>query len=614
MMKRLHWFCDNGCGSLFRFVVSVLVIFIPAVRTCAQEDLRILTNWVQYSNAPNSLYLHIAGQAYKLLEQRNNAVDRISTLEGWQQRQAWVKKTLAEIVDLPERTPLNAKIVRKIKKDGYTVEHIIYESQPGFYVTSSLFIPSGLKKPAPAVIYCSGHTVDGYRSPVYQHVMLNLVKKGFVVFAFDPLGQGERSEYFNEKTGKSDIGIGTSEHSYTGIQAFITGSSQARYFTWDGIRAIDYLVTRKEVDPKRIGMTGRSGGGTQTAYIAALDERITAAAPENWITSSARLLQSITPQDAEQNLYQNIVKGIDHADLLLARAPKPLLLVTTSRDFFSIQGVLETENEASRFYKAFGKEENFGRSEDDTVHASTRKNREAMYAFFQKSLNNPGNPADEQIQMLSVEEMKVTETGQVLTSLKSETVFSLNSRQAEKLFDGLQSSRNDLENHIKRVLESAKRLSGYIEPVKVDVPVFTGRINRDGYAVEKYFMKGEGEYVLPYLLFVPEKSNGKALIYLNPEGKAAGASAGGEMAWFVKNGITVLAPDLPGVGETGNTSASSPSYSVWYASMLIGRSITGIRAGDVNRLSILLGKRPGINEIYGLARKEMAPVLLHAAA
>ena len=317
---------------------------------------------------------------------------------------------------------------------------------------------------------------------------------------------------------------------------------------------------------------------------------------------------------------RNVVKGIDHADLLLARAPKPLLLVTTSRDFFSIQGVLETEYEVSRFYKAFGKEENFARSEDDTVHASTLKNREAMYAFFQKHLNNPGNIADEEIQKLTVEEMKVTETGQVLTSLKSETVFSLNSKEAEKLFGRLQSSRKDQNSHLKKVLDSAKKLSGYIEPENVESPVFTGRFAREGYAVEKYFVRGEGRYVLPYLLFVPEKSNGKALIYLHPAGKAAEAGPDEEMEWFAKNGITVLAPDLAGIGETGtgsyngNVYTENPSYSVWFASMLTGRSITGIRAGDVTRLTMILNQREGINGIYGLARKEMAPVLLHAAA
>jgi hypothetical protein len=389
---------------------------------------------------------------------------------------------------------------------------------------------------------------------------------------------------------------------------------------WDGIRAVDYLLSRKEVDPERIGITGRSGGGTQSAYIAAMDDRIYAAAPECYITNFTRLLQTIGNQDAEQNFFNGIIRGIDHADLLLVRAPKPALMITTTRDMFSIQGAKETEKEVSGIYKAYSKEDNFGRVEDDFPHASTKKNREAMYTFFQKNLNNPGNSNDEKVKTLTTEEMHVTTTGQVSTSLGGETVFSLNRKEAEKLVKELQSSRNDITRHIPEVLNSAKKLSGYQEPSEINEPVFSGRFQREGYVIEKYFLKGEGNYVIPYLLMIPAKSNNKALIYLHPSGKSVEAFVGGELEWFVSNGFTVLAPDMIGVGEMGpgvfdgDAYIDSVSHNIWYASMLIGRSIVGIRAGDVIRLIRLLKKNSGISEVYGVARKEMAPVLLHAAA
>src|SRR5699024_5635092 len=255
---------------------------------------------------------------------------------------------------------------------------IIYESQPGFYVTSSLFIPKGLQGKAPAIIHFSGHTGEGYRSDVYQHVILNWVKKGFIVFAFDPVGQGERQQYYDKEKGKSVVGGPTHQHSYPGAQAFIEGSSQARYMIWDGIRAVDYLLSQKEVDPSKIGITGRSGGGTQSAYIAAFDDRIYAAAPENYITNFTRLLQAIGPQDAEQNFFHGIVSGIDHPDFLEVRAPKPTLMITTTRDFFPIQGAMETEKEVSRVFRAYNKRGHFYRVEADTTHASAKKNRESM--------------------------------------------------------------------------------------------------------------------------------------------------------------------------------------------------------------------------------------------
>ena len=558
-----------------------------------------------------------------MLEERENEVSKINSLEGWKERQKQLRKTLHEIVGpFPEKTPLNAIITRTIENDVFRVENIIYESQPGFYVTSSMYIPNRTaQEKNPVVIYCSGHTDEGYRSNVYQRKITNLVHKGFIVFAFDPVGQGERMEYFDPATGRSIVGGPTREHSYAGAQAFISGSSQARYMIWDGIRAVDYLLTRDEVDPERIGITGRSGGGTQSSYIAAIDERIYASAPEAYITSFTRLFQSIGPQDAEQNLFNGIKQGIDHADLLAVRAPKPTLMITTTNDFFSIQGAREAEREVSRIFNAYGKPDNFGRAEDIEAHASTRKNREAMYAFFQKHLNNPGSPVDMDVELLSQEELMVTPTGQISTSLDAETVFSINRRDSEKLLSRLDDSRKDLDKHLPEVVTSAKKLSGYIEPSgKKSEPVFTGRISRDDFLIEKYFIEGEGDYVIPYLLMIPEQPNSKVIIYLHPSGKAAEAGQGDEIEWFVRRGYTVIAPDLLGIGETGpggfrgDSYLEGISYNLWFASVLTGRSIAGIRANDIVRLTQLALNKSGINEVYAFAREELAPELLHAAA
>ncbi len=603
----------------------LLISFLLLLQTngFAQNDLKVIeNNWLEFTDAPNALYHHLTGQAFELLEERAARISGISSLSGWQERQKEISETLADIVGpFPEKTPLNARIVRTIYKKSYRVEHIIFESQPGFYVTSSLFIPTDNKRSVrPAVIYCSGHSADGYRSQVYQHVILNLVSKGFIVFAFDPVGQGERLEYDSNKTGITFIDGPTRQHSYPGAQAFITGSSQAMYMIWDGIRAVDYLITRKEVDPIRIGITGRSGGGTQSSFIAAFDDRIYAAAPENYLTNTRRLLQSIGPQDAEQNLFNAVFRGIDHPDFLIVRAPKPALMITTTGDMFSIQGAIETEKEVSRIYAAYDKIDCFSRVEDDAVHESTLKNRESMYSFFQKHLNNPGNAGDEQVQLLTPDELRVTPSGQTESLPGSETVFSLNKKVAEKLNERLNKLRNDPEAYLTTVITSAKRLSGYIEPSSTEEPVFTGRIRRENYSVEKYFITGEGNYVIPYLLFVPSRPGNKAMIYLNPAGKSTGSGKGGEIERIVSYGITVLAPDLPGTGELGNGTLRGDAYyngvsfNLWFASILIKRSITGIQAGEIVRLAGVLRKRdPGVL-ISGLARKEMAPALLHAAA
>ena len=444
----------------------------------------------------------------------------------------------------------------------------------------------------------------------YQWMVLNLVKKGFIVFAFDPLSQGERSQYFDPEKGVSRLGKASAQHGYMGMPPQLTNYSLALAMTWDGIRAVDYLETRPEVDMKRIGMFGNSGGGTQTAYVSAVDDRIYAAAPGNFITNYRRLLETRGPQDPEQYLYKQIARGIDHADYLLARAPRPTLLVTTTRDFFNIQGSRETYAEAKRAFALLGQAQNLAMVEDDFEHGYTRKNREATYAFFQKHLGVPGSPQDETVEFLTPEELRVTKTGQVSTSLGGESFFSVSRKAARSLVERLEQSRRDLPGHLDRVKRTARELSGYQPPEEQRVPVFAGRYQRNGYAVEKYMIEGEREYPVPYLLMAPAAGGRHpALLYLHPKGKAAEAGLGGEMEQLVRKGYVVLAPDLGGIGET------APNQDAWEVAMLLGRSLVGIRAGDIVRLVRILQARPDVDadRIEGVARGEMSAELLHAA-
>jgi len=627
-MKQLILGSVKKGADLLKCIFTVLLVLsVTDGSIKAQEDLDVVRNeWFQYSDASNALYHHLSSQAYDLLESRAEEMDRLQSPEEWRKRQDEVRNTIWQIMGhFDEKTPLNVRITDTVQKSAFRVENIIYESLPGFYVTASLFIPEHITKPAPGILFCSGHSPKAYRREYYQLPLLNLVKKGFVVLAIDPIGQGERLQYYNSITGESMIdspviGVTNTQHSYPSAQVFLTGKSIARYFLWDGIRGIDYLVSRPEVDAERIGVHGLSGGGTQTAYISAMDDRVVASAPAGYITNYNRLIQSIGVQDGEQNLYHGISKGIDHPDFIEVRAPKPTLIMATTRDFFSIQGARETYEKAKRVYEIFGEPDNLQKVEDDHGHGYTQKTREKMYGFFQKHLQLPGSSAEEGVEFLTSEELQKTSTGQLSNSLLGETVFSLNRKEAKEQIKELQVSRENLPNHLSEIITSAEELSGYKKPSGIEEPVFTGRFRREGYVVEKYFVKGEGDYVIPYLLMKPDQPNNKAVIYLHPSGKSAEASSEGEMEWFVRNGFTVLAPDLIGLGEMGpgdfrgDAYIGGISYNIWFTSMLIGRSIVGIQAGDVTRLVRLLEKDKKITDIYGLARKEMSPVLLHAAA
>ncbi len=621
--------------GLFFFKISVYCaiigsgLFAGGVKGQVNPEVFTTSNkatlqWMYYDNIRNPLYDHIASDAFELLEARKRAIDEVQSPERWRAKQADIRKKLREVMQVfPEKTPLNARITRTIKKEGFTLEHIVFESLPGFYVSSSLYLPSARKsrEKLPTVIYCSGHNTKSYDYENYQHEILNLVKKGFAVFAFDPIGQGERLEYVDPVTSAPGLkGGSVARHSYPGAQAFITGNAMSRYMIWDGIRAVDYLMTRKEIDGARLAITGRSGGGTQSAFISAVDDRILVSAPECWVTNRKRLLQSIGPQDGDQHLLFEIEEGIDHPDFLIARAPKPTMIVTTTNDFFSIQGARETVREVSEIYRAFGKAENLQMVEDIGIHESTKKNREAKYAFFQEHLNHPGSSEDVPVEILSAEEMQVTPTGQVVTSYGSETTFSLNRVEAEKLNHKLEQSRVNLNHHLPDVLRAAKEISGFRAPTGVSEPLFTGSFIEHTIVTEKYFIEGEGDYVVPYLLHRSPLPGRRAVIYLHPDGKVVDSVAANEIRWFVQNGFTVLVPDMLGTGETGpdnyrgDSSIGNVRYNIWFGSMLTKRSIAAIRAGDVVRLTKTLEAAHGFGEVCAVARGNMTAVLQHAAA
>lgn len=616
---------DTFRGAL----VSLLLLsqLVPAADAAAPagENLEVLDFWQIYSDAPNALYKGLAEEMFERLSERKQAVAQLRTRADWQQYRQQTRDKLRDLVGpFPEKTPLNARTLGVVKKDGFRLEKIVYESQPGLFVTAGLFLPDPLPAKAPAILYCSGHVPDSFRNPVYQHVILNLVKRGFIVLAFDPVNQGERLQFYNPAMGRSEIAASGLGHSHAGAPTFILESSLARLMIWDGIRGIDYLVSRDEVDSRRLGITGRSGGGTQTAYIAAMDERLVAAAPECYITNFEHLLKTRGPQDAEQNFYNAIARGFDQPDLLIARAPQPTLILATTRDIFSIEGTHEAYAEVQRACEALGDKAAIAMNVDDADHESTLANREAMYAFFQRHLNLPGDATDIPSQLLTEEELRITETGQLATSLRGETVLSLNRQEAARLDKELDERRRNQARHLAQVKADAARLAGYEPPAgKTQGSAFSGRYRRDGYAIEKHLIPVDERYAIPLLVMAPESpAPSRVVLYLHPEGKAAAANKGGEMEWFAKQGYTVVAPDIIGTGELGPGYLSAGRledhgpFLQWYGYVLMGKSFVGRQMQDVMRTLHFIEKRLGVSpaDVAGVSRGAFAPLLLHTAA
>ena len=603
---------------LKKSVNSLLMVVLAVIASSAQEIKPTLDYWPFYSDAQNMLYKMQCEYSFQHLKRRKEKIDSLDTREKWLTRQQEVKKKLdCMACHFAEKKPLNPVITGNRKGDGFSVELLHFESMPGYKVTAAFFLPEGKRKNLPAILYCSGHSELGFRSEVYQHVIINLVKKGFAVFAFDPVGQGERLQYFDPNLGKF-IYSPTHEHSYPGAQLFIQGLSAAAYFTWDGIRAVDYLISRPEIDPQRIGITGRSGGGTQAAYIAAFDDRIKVAAPENYITSFEYLLKSGGPQDAEQNFYHGLKEGIDQADLLEVRAPKPTLMITTTRDIFSIQGARETYQETKKAFDAFGFSENIQMVEDDADHQSTRKNREAMYAFFQQHLQLPGSPKDIEVTIFPPEELNVTSTGQLSTSIGSSFLFDINKAKATEQASKLKDRRENDPTFLDGLKGTVKNINGFNEDLDSGKLIFSGRTDCDSYYLNNYVIELQNERVLPFCLLTPKKNFTKAVLYLDNTDQPKNA---GIPLLLASAGITVIIPELPGYGELGpgyfkgDANFNNTSYNQWFIGILNGKSTVAIHAEAIEKIlhhCMNLWSDKEI-EITGYSSGPMNSVLLHAA-
>ena len=243
---------------------------------------------------------------------------------------------MTAIGGLPEeRTPLNVQCTGSLDRGGFTIEKLIYESLPEFFVTAALYVPKGIVSPQPAVVFVHGHSDLGKSYPVYQAVCIDLAANGFVVLAVDPPGQGERFQYFDSEQGERIIGGCTTEHTYAGLQFTLGGASVGRHFIWDVMRGVDYLETRAEVDSTRIGLTGNSGGGTQSCLLMMSEPRFAASVPSTFVMTLESYMKTGQAQDSEQIVPGCFVNGPDHDDYITAMAPKPYLsvqqLTTTSR-------------------------------------------------------------------------------------------------------------------------------------------------------------------------------------------------------------------------------------------------------------------------------------------
>jgi cephalosporin-C deacetylase-like acetyl esterase len=575
---------------------------------------------------PDMMLAHLAAKLNAHCARWDREREGIRTAAALEQRNRFVRAKFAEMLHgYPEKTPLGPVVVKVANRDGYRVENVMFESLPNFFVTGNLYVPASGKGPFPAIISPCGHYPLARMQPDYQFVYLNLVKAGFVVLAFDPIGQGERRHYWNPKTGETEASLGpTSEHSMPGQLLLLLGENLTSYMIWDGMRAIDYLLTRPEVDKEKIGCAGHSGGGTLTLFISALDERVRCAVVNEGGTSHRWPLSvgpgaNVGPSDAEQNLFPSALYGIDRCDLHVAIAPRPLL---TLIEEFSPRFNLAADHIRER-YRLLGVPEKFGTEEATDPHAYTLKLRQATTRWFCRWFYGRQGPESEpEFEPEPARNLYCTPNGSIRYSSQGDTIFSLIAKKQAPL--------PPASREILPAIRETLRYKPVTDPLGVRPLITTAR---KGYQVEKFeFLSEPGIYV-PTWVFVPRKRNAetRAMLYVNDTGVAEEGADGmefGVLEKLARKGYLVVAIEPRGTGLTRPQGFREPAESrqfghlfdtetaAAYMAWFMDESLLGMRVLDVLRgVEYALGRgdadRRGLRAI-GVGRG--ATWLLFAAA
>ena len=608
-------------------LMLILAFGLMVARGATTENLTVLKEQSADGPPKEMMARYLNGLAEEALVQRREVYEQVKTAEDCAAYQQRLRDFYVEqLGGWPERTPLNARVVGERAFEDYRIEKVVYESRPNFFVTAILHLPLG-EPPYPGVLVPCGHSANGKACEAYQRACILLAKHGIAALIYDPIAQGERHQHLLD-SGKPAVGSSTIEHTLTGVGAILVGMNTASFRIWDGMRGIDYLVEREDVDAERIGCTGNSGGGTLTSYIMALDPRVKAAAPSCYLTSFERILHTCGPQDAEQNICGQIAFGMNHADYVIMRAPKPTLMCCATHDFFDITGAWDSFRQAKRIYTRLGFSERVDLVEADEKHGFSKPLREAMVHWMQRWLLGVDEPVTElDFPVLSDEEALCTPQGQVMLLDNARSVWDILADREAELAEKRSAfwANTPHEEALQKVREvvGIRPLDELPEPEIVGA----GSVERDGYRIEKLVLKPEPGISLPALLFVrgqAETPLSDAYLYLHGKGKDVDAALGGAIEGLVKDGHVVLAVDLRGVGETecearhkGWTPFFGTDWQDYFRAYLLGRSYVGMRAEDVLVCARFLaqykaGDTP--NRVRLIAIGEAAVPALHAAA
>lgn len=475
---------------------------------------------------------------------------------------------LGMIGGLPtERADLHATIAGTISATGFHIEKLIYQSLPGFYVTALVYVPENGDTVHPAILVPAGHAANG--KDHYQALCQRLALRGYLVISWDPVGQGERSQFWDVKASKSRYNLICGEHAVMGNLAYLAGVNLARWEIWDGMRAVDYLLTRSDVDGERISITGTSGGGFQAALLGALDERIKVVIPSCYITALPMRVENRIfadpDSDPEQDLFGLLSKGVDNAGMLLALFPRAVMVAATTLDFFPVQGARSSYSEVSSFYKRFGHGDRIEFVESYNRHEYSLGNQEAALRFLDRFNGMPLRHGLPPVTEFSDADLRVTKSGQVSVDYPgSRTLLQLIAAYSAEASHRSRKTLAELDRSEQNpdiASWTVSRYAGSSPPRELRWEA-RGSTASGEVQIDRYLLHHSTYLEMPLLHFHNGVSHPRgAILWFSLAGKAS------ERDWpqisrSVSDGYEVFSFDFRGLGETRmNFHADSPDAS-----------------------------------------------------
>jgi dienelactone hydrolase len=385
------------------------------------------------------------------------------------------------------------------------------------------------------------------------------------------------------------------------------------------MRGVDYLSERKDVDAKHIGAFGCSGGGTITAYLAALDPRISVAATACYITSLKELFPTQGPQDAEQTLPRFAAEGLDFADWVELAAPRPYAIVSTMQDMFPFAGAQQTYDEAKRFYDLYAAGDKLQWITGPGGHGNLGPISNQILAFLARNLTgNSSVPEFKQFRPQDADDLVVTPTGQISTSLNSKTVESLNRERAASRIP----RQGDLAKFQERIRAEIRQTAAVVAlPGASPAVSIAKEEQRPGYRLQTLSIQIEPGFDLTAIQAIQDGATPKPAIVMLDELPVDRTAAAPDFTALANSGRNVIALQSRGTpidAQNGQSSqfALGPYMGVNLRAIIVGKTLVGIRADDVIRLVNWLESRSDIdrNSITLYGKGALGMVALHAAA